>query len=250
MAYRYTDTDKWNDAWFSELNPLEKLLFNYLCDNCDIAGFLEVIPRKIAVEIKEEKAKIEGALKGLERGLIYSNSGDCLYIRNFLKHQKNLPLNPNNKAHQGIIKRFELYSYKFDIKDINLFIEGACKGLLSPTGNGNGNGNGNGKEEGLGETNNFENRNKKFYDDIVGFANDYPKDMLSKFYNYWSELNKSGKKMRFELEKTWELSKRLNTWANRDNTFKNNAHGTNQKNLQPGDFEVNKKLYSPKRVEY
>ena len=42
MAYRFTDTNKWHDAWFSSLKPLEKLLFNYLCDNCDIAGFIEI----------------------------------------------------------------------------------------------------------------------------------------------------------------------------------------------------------------
>jgi len=244
MAYRYTDTDKWKDNWYSELKPLEKLLFNYLCDNCDIAGFIEVIPRKIAVEIKEEKAKIEGALKGLERGLILSKTGECLFIRNFLKHQKNLPLNSNNKAHQGIIKRFELYSYKFDIKDINEFIEGACKGLLSPTGNGNGNGNGN---KGVQGENNIDIRKKEFYNSVAIYKNEYTKDMLRLFYDYWSELNKSGKKMRFELEKTWELAKRLKTWSNNDKTFSN---GANKKSVQTGKFEVDKNSKVPMRYEH
>ena len=44
--------------------------------------------------------------------------------------------------------------------------------------------------------------------------------MLRKFFDYWSEMNKSGTKMRFELERTWEVSKRLATWASRDNNFK------------------------------
>jgi hypothetical protein len=149
MAYRYTNTDKWSDAWFSELRPIEKLLFNYLCDNCDIAGFIEVTPKKWAVDIGTDKNQIEGALKGLARGLIYSISGDCIYIRTFLKHQKNLPINVNNKAHLGIIYRFNTYLYKFGFTDYNNFIEGACKGLFSPTGNGNGNGNGN--DKGIGE---------------------------------------------------------------------------------------------------
>lgn len=140
MAYRYTNTDKWNDAWFSNLKPIEKLLFNYLCDNCDCAGFIEIIVKNWANDIGTEKKQIEGALKGLARGLIYSNSNDCVFLRTFLKHQKNLPLNENNQAHKGIIKRFLLYSDKFDIKDINDFIEGAIKGLGSPYGNGIGNG--------------------------------------------------------------------------------------------------------------
>jgi hypothetical protein len=156
MAYRYTNTDKWNDCWFSNLKPIEKLLFNYICDNCDIAGFIEINQKKWASDIGINIKILQGALKGLGRGLIYSNTNDCVYIKNFLKHQKNLPLNEKNKAHLGIIKRFDLYSYKFLINgNINEFIEGASKGLPSPTGNGNGNGIGNGIEE-EGWKNNFE----------------------------------------------------------------------------------------------
>lgn len=140
MAYRFTNTDKWSDSWFSELRPIEKLLFNYLCDNCDIAGFIELTPKKWAYDIGTDKPQIEGALKGLARGLIFSNTGDCIFIKNFLKHQKNLPINPNNKAHLGIIYRFESYKHKFGFTDYNEIIEGACKGLQSPTGIGIGNG--------------------------------------------------------------------------------------------------------------
>lgn len=42
----------------------------------------------------------------------------------------------------------------------------------------------------------------------------YVKRMLDEFFDYWSEPNRSQKpKMRFELEKTWEISRRLRTWA-------------------------------------
>lgn len=142
MAYRFTNTDKWNDAWFSELRPIEKLLFNYLCDNCDIAGFIEIRIKNWAIDIGTDKPQIEGALKGLARGLIYSISDDCIYIKNFIKHQKNLPINLNNKAHLGIIHRFDTYKNKFGFTDYNELIEGACKGLPSPTGIGIGIGNG------------------------------------------------------------------------------------------------------------
>jgi hypothetical protein len=145
MSYRYTNTDKWNDGWFSNLKPLEKLLFNYLCDECDIAGFIEVITKNWAIEIGTTESAIKEALKGLQRAFIYSLEGDTIFIRNFLKHQKNLPLKENNPAHKGILKRFELYRYKFDIQDVDLFIErgleGASKGLERGVGNGNGNGN-------------------------------------------------------------------------------------------------------------
>jgi hypothetical protein len=139
MAYRFTNTDKWNDSWFSELKPIEKLLFIYLCDNCDIAGFIEINMKRWSADIDITKSQIEGALKGLERGLIYSELKDCIFIIKFIKHQKNLPINPNNQAHKGIISRFDNYSLKFNFEDYNNFIEGANKGLRSPIGNGNGN---------------------------------------------------------------------------------------------------------------
>ena len=140
MAYRYTNTDKWNDAWFSKLNPNEKLLFIYLYENCDMAGFIELNEKRWCVDIGLNAAAIKGALKGLGRGLKYSISNDCIYVTNFLKHQKNLPLIPDkNPAHRGIIKRFEEYRNKFQITDINKFIEGAMEGLGRGLGNGNGN---------------------------------------------------------------------------------------------------------------
>jgi hypothetical protein len=150
MAYRYTNTDKWRDGWYSSLDTIQKLLFNYLCDNCDVAGFIEITPRIWAAEIGCTENQVLGALKGLGRGLMFSKDNDCLYIRNFLKHQKNLPLNENNNAHLGIIRRFENYSYKFNIENIDEFLlrcnEGACEGLSSPIGNGKGKGSGKGKD--------------------------------------------------------------------------------------------------------
>jgi hypothetical protein len=147
MSYRFTNTDKWGDSWFSNLSQIEMLLFLYLCDNCDIAGFIEINFKRWASDLGSSKETIEGASKGLTRGLIYSKTNDCIFLKNFLKHQNNLPLNENNKAHLGIIKRFNLYLEKFDIQDINEFIKGASKGLASPTGNGICIGNGIGKEE-------------------------------------------------------------------------------------------------------
>lgn len=143
MAYRFTNTEKWRDAWFIDLSANEKLLFMYLCDNCDIAGFIEYNPKLWAFETGTDKKTIEGALKGLTRGLILSKDKTAIYIRNFLKHQKNIELNPDNNAHKGILKRFQLYALKFDIQDVNKFILGASEGLGSPIGKGNGNGNGN-----------------------------------------------------------------------------------------------------------
>lgn len=59
-------------------------------------------------------------------------------------------------------------------------------------------------------------RKESFYQLLVPFVGQYPKEMIRAFFDYWSELNKSGTRMRYELEKTWELPRRLSTWANRE----------------------------------
>lgn len=139
MAYRFTDTNKWHDSWFVGLTPDAKLLFNFLCDNCDIAGFIEIIPTSWIATTGLTKPRIEGALKGLQRGLIFSLTGDCVFIRNFLKHQKNLPLNPEkNMAHRGIVRRFELYMPKFDLHTVEDFFTASSKPIQWGNDIGNG----------------------------------------------------------------------------------------------------------------
>lgn len=63
-----------------------------------------------------------------------------------------------------------------------------------------------------------------FYNSLIPYVDSrggkYPKEMIRAFYNYWSEPNKSRTKMRLEMEKTWELGRRLATWANNNKTFK------------------------------
>jgi hypothetical protein len=38
MAKRFTDTNKWNDVWFSQLPNDYKLVWIYMLDTCDNAG--------------------------------------------------------------------------------------------------------------------------------------------------------------------------------------------------------------------
>ncbi len=42
---------------------------------------------------------------------------------------------------------------------------------------------------------------------------------IGKFVNYWTELNQTGKKKRWEQEKTFEVKRRLTTWFSRVNQF-------------------------------
>ncbi len=69
--------------------------------------------------------------------------------------------------------------------------------------------------------NEFELREKRFYESLAPFVSVYGKEMIRAFYDYWREPNKSKTKMKFELEKTWSLELRLNRWENMGAAKKN-----------------------------
>lgn len=58
-------------------------------------------------------------------------------------------------------------------------------------------------------------RERIFYNVLIPFVKTYGREMIREFFNYWSEPNKSHSKMRFELERTWDLARRLQTWEKR-----------------------------------
>ena len=59
-------------------------------------------------------------------------------------------------------------------------------------------------------------RKDAFYKSLVPYVERYGRDMVRDFFDYWSEMNKSETKMRFEQQTTWEVGKRLATWKKRE----------------------------------
>jgi len=54
---------------------------------------------------------------------------------------------------------------------------------------------------------------------LKGYNEKVVKQELFKFISYWTEPNKSGSKQRWQMEVTFEISRRLATWFSRINTF-------------------------------
>lgn len=67
----------------------------------------------------------------------------------------------------------------------------------------------------------FNVREKEFLDECLKYVGEYSEDMIKRFYTYWSEPNKTHTRMRYEKEPTWEITRRLRTWATRD-TYNSN----------------------------
>lgn len=74
---------------------------------------------------------------------------------------------------------------------------------------------------------NIDDRKLKFASTLEPFLQTYGRDLLNDFYKYWTEPNKSGTKFRQELEKTWSLERRLETWAKNDKNFTNGKSNNN-----------------------
>jgi len=104
MAKRYSDTEKWTDPWFRGLSSDEKLMFHYLYDNCDIAGFikLEVSYFALSTGINEiSAASMLQVGKPLMEALEICNG--WIFIKDFLYSQGVVYINPDNAAHKGVI---------------------------------------------------------------------------------------------------------------------------------------------------
>lgn len=80
----------------------------------------------------------------------------------------------------------------------------------------------------------IEERSKEFAAELVPFVPEYGKETIREFYDYWTEKNKAGKKMKFEMQRTFEVSKRLRTWKRKSNEFQYNGkkHLTTSGKLQ------------------
>lgn len=61
--------------------------------------------------------------------------------------------------------------------------------------------------------NSIEERKLKFSSTLDVFVKIYGKEMMNDFYAYWTEPNKSNTKFRMEMEKAWDLKRRLGTWV-------------------------------------
>ena len=74
----------------------------------------------------------------------------------------------------------------------------------------------------------LEKKKKEFSDTLKPFLETYGSKMLNEFYLYWTEPTQDKKpKLKFELEKTWSLERRLSTWKNYENKFGNNQQQPN-----------------------
>jgi len=81
-------------------------------------------------------------------------------------------------------------------------------------------------ENGIVDEKGIEERKANFITGISLFRTQYTDKMLNEFCGYWTEHSQGAKKMRFELQKFFDLNRRLKTWQANESKFKNNGKST------------------------
>jgi predicted transcriptional regulator len=86
---------------------------------------------------------------------------------------------------------------------------------------------------------NKDNSKIEFFNEVMAFEN-YTKEMLNDFFEYWSEPTKKGI-MKKNTMKTWATSRRLKTWAKNESKWMLNSVGISKvdKHLQTHNEAMN-----------
>jgi len=138
VSKRFTDTQKWMDPWFAELNPEQKLLWLYLCDMCDNSGVFDM-SEKIARTLIGGDADIRGNLASLSDKTQVLPNGK-IFITDFVNFQFG-KLSEHSNLHKSIIqciKKNKIDHHFF--KGTRRVPEGYLKGIGKGKGKGKGKG--------------------------------------------------------------------------------------------------------------
>lgn len=109
MSKRFTDTEKWKKPFIRNLSAPYKLLWLYICDDCDHSGIWQVDIDVAKIRIGEDINE-QDAIKFFDDKIIKIDNGNKWFIPSFIDFQYPSGLNPDNKAHGGIIKMLIKYN--------------------------------------------------------------------------------------------------------------------------------------------
>jgi hypothetical protein len=71
----------------------------------------------------------------------------------------------------------------------------------------------------------LEQRSDLFMRKVAEYKDTYDKGLLRAFFDYWTETNEGGRRMRFEMQKVFDIKKRLVTWSKNEKSKPLNGYG-------------------------
>ena len=194
MAKRFIDTKIWDKAWFRRLTPKTKLIWVYLLTRCDHAGIWDA-DWEAAEFFIGDKVNYRRLPKIITDKMQEIDGGNQYYIPSFIEFQYG-ELRENSKPHLSVLKRLKdkgLLTLKYKEKD---------------------------KVKDKTKVKDKKIREKEFSDNVKKKAvevKNISDEQINNFIYYWTESNEGGKKMKFEMQKTFDIKRRLLKW--RDNNI-------------------------------
>ena len=204
MAKRFIDTKIWDKSWFRKLEPRGKLIWIYILTKCDHAGILDGDWEAASFFIGEE-IKSERDLPQSIRDKMHRIDEEQYFISSFVDYQYGL-LKESSKPHMSVIKRLK-------DKGLDNYIK-TVPGTLKDK--------------------DIDKRKDKFiekYKEIV-IQKKYSDNEINNFIDFWTEPNRSNTKMRFELQPTFDIARRMVTWVKKNKEWKIDKERHERKEMQ------------------
>ena len=204
MAKRFIDTKIWDKPWYRELTPETKLLWIYILTKCDHAGILdgdwEAASFFIGCKVSDRR------LPSIIKDKMVSIDDDQYFIPSFVDYQYGI-LKENSKPHLSVINRLKSKGLTKYIKTAPSTVKYKYKDI------------------------DIDKREEKFKERVIITIKEekYKPDEIDNFIGFWTERNDSNTKMRFELQQTFDISRRLATWVKNNKDWKINKKGKNER---------------------
>ena len=200
MAKRFMDNTIFDKSWYRKLPVRLKIVWFYLINKCNHAGIWECDIDLLSFQIVDfnEPYTLEEILKAFGDNII--DIGDNkYYLSKFISFQYGIPLNPNVKVHQSVIKLLS----KYDENWANSLVRVIDKDIIRD------------KDKDIKERAKcFAKRVEK---EVLGMQID-PKD-FGDFISYWTEHNDGGKVLRYEKQDIFNVRRRMTTWTKNSKKF-------------------------------
>ena len=177
-----------------EAGEVFKWILQYVNDKQPepIKGLLAAVCEPIKQQLKRDLIKYEGIKQ------IKSDSGQLGNLKRWHKDIYNRVINNKITLKEGI----DIAKGRIAIKKVaNIAV--TVTDTVTDTDN----------------VNDINKRKEEFKNSLSPFYDNYGPDLLNDFFSYWTEKNPKGKKMRFELEKVFDVTRRINTWEKRQKQF-------------------------------
>jgi hypothetical protein len=192
---------------------------NEIADNLGVSkqSVLNIINGLIKKGFLEKDAQTSFLRTTITWNLVYFTDGKLSLPERFTDGKESLPIDGKESLPEGVKKVDPIYiedNNNIDNKNILLRTQNAPATEQENFGK-------NTEVKSSQRKRTFAERELKFKKSLNVYArtrnnpDGYPAEMLVEFANFWSEPNKSGTDMKWELEKTWKLSGRIATWAKR-----------------------------------